>query len=144
MKSLSLCNYFIFLMLFLSHYPLIVLAEEESNSVTVLSVKEVFSGSQFKAYFPERLSAKSIRVRGVETPKIKGLCDGEITAALQAKQFVRYYLDNAEKIVLVDFVKEKYNKTLATVYVDDVNLANVLIYNDLGKVWSGQQVDWCN
>ena len=48
-----------------------------------------------------------IRLRGVDTPEIRGRCDEEKVLAIKARDFVRDLLANAESIVLQNIDPEQ-------------------------------------
>ncbi len=121
-----------------------VFAGNGSGNVTILSVKSVYDGDTFRAYLPNIKKDQRIRVRGVDTPEIKGACDTEIKAAVKARDFVRGYLKSANKIVLTNVGKDKYKRVLANVIVDGKDLSKILIDKGLGRKWRGKREYWCN
>lgn len=117
---------------------------EPHSTVTILSVKSVYDGDTFRAYLPNIKKDQRIRVRGVDTPEIKGSCVAEILAAVKARDFVRKLLYSANKIVLINIGKDRYERVLAKVIVDGQDLAQTLIDRNLGRKWKGKRERWCN
>ena len=86
-----------------------------------------------------------IRLRGVDTPEIRGKCDQEKALAIKARDFVRELLANAETIVLKNIDRGKYFRIVADVSVDGVDLGSTLIENGLGRLYDGgKKVGWCD
>jgi endonuclease YncB( thermonuclease family) len=86
-----------------------------------------------------------IRLRGVDTPEIRGKCDQEKALAIKARDFVRELLANAETIVLKNIDRGKYFRIVADVSVDGVDLGKTLIENGLGRLYDGgKKESWCD
>ena len=85
-----------------------------------------------------------IRLRGVDTPEIRGKCDEEKALAIEARDFVRNLLANAESINLQNIERGKFFRIVADVSVDGVDLAKTLIQNKLGRPYAGKRESWCN
>ena len=85
-----------------------------------------------------------IRLRGVDTPEIRGKCDEEKALAIKARDFVRDLLANAESIILQNIERGKYFRIVADVSVDSVDLARTLIQKKLGTAYDGgKKESWC-
>ena len=86
-----------------------------------------------------------IRLRGVDTPEIRGKCDQEKALAIKARDFVRERLANAETIVLKNIDRGKYFRIVADVSVDGVDLGSTLLENSLGRPYGGgKKESWCD
>ena len=86
-----------------------------------------------------------IRLRGVNTPEIRGKCEEEKALAIKARDFVRDLLANAESIILQNIGRDKYFRIDADVSVDGVDLGETLLQNKLGRLYDGGKKDsWCN
>lgn len=89
-----------------------------------------------------------VRVKGVDTPEIKGECAYEKNLALDAKAFTRDELRYAGEIILVVNKLDKYDKyrrLLASVFYDGKSLSAGLIDNGLGRSYfGGPRSGWCN
>ena len=79
----------------------------------------------------------SVRVRGVDTPEIKGKCIEEKTLAKKSKIAVKNELENAKKINLKNVGRDKYFRILADVEYDGKNLSSFLINNNFAIPYDG-------
>jgi micrococcal nuclease len=87
-----------------------------------------------------------VRVRGIDTPEIKGKRPCEKDSARNARKLVEAELKNAKRIDLVDIGRDKYFRIDADVIVDGRNLGELLIKNNLAYRYDGgtkQIIDWC-
>lgn len=86
-----------------------------------------------------------IRVRGVDTPEIRGKCDREKELAQAARRFAEDALLGATSVDLLDVERGKYFRIVADVSLDGANLAQLLIDNGLGVSYDGKgkRHDWC-
>ena len=62
-------------------------ANTSQTSLTVSSIKSVYDGDTFTAYLPGYDKAERVRVRGIDTPEIRGKCPSEKAAAIKARDF---------------------------------------------------------
>lgn len=91
----------------------------------------------------------SVRVRGIDTPEIKGKTGCEKDWGRTAKKLVQSELKNAKRIDLQINYKnrlDKYGRLLANVIYDKKNLADVLVKNHMAVPYDGgtkPKVDWC-
>ena len=86
----------------------------------------------------------AVRLKGVDTPEMKGACYKEILKAREAKQFTVHAIRNAKKVELRNMSRDKYFRIDADVYLDGKNLSNELINQGLGRPYSGgAKSDWC-
>lgn len=115
----------------------------DSGIITVKKVVSVYDGDTFRAILPNESKELKIRVRGVDTPEIKGQCSYEKDAALRARDFTKSLLRNAKVVQLSDVGEDKYHRVLATVTIDGVDLANTLISEGFGRQWKGHREIWC-
>ena len=96
----------------------------------------------------------SIRVRGVDTPEMKGKCPSEKVMANTARTALISKLKGVNglaKIHLSDLGRDKFGRILAKVYVQDSylseyeDLAEYLINNGYGRAYNGSKRDgWCS
>ena len=86
----------------------------------------------------------NIRIRGIDTPEIRGKCKYEKDLAYEAKYFVRDILLFAKKIDLINVERGKYFRIVADVYIDGKDIKDFLL--DTGYIVmynGGSKVNWC-
>ncbi len=87
-----------------------------------------------------------VRVRGIDTPEIKGKLPCEKDVARTAKRLVENLLKNAKRIDLENIGRDKYFRILADVKVDSKNLKDLLLKNNLAYNYDGgtkSKLNWC-
>ncbi len=86
----------------------------------------------------------NIRVRGLDTPEIRGKCESEKAMARVARDRLRLLLESAETIELVDYERGKYFRLVATVIVDGNNVAETMIQEKLARPYNAEKrQSWC-
>ena len=113
-----------------------------------VEVVAIYDGDSFTANIPEwppivgeRIG---VRVRGVDTPELRGRCQAEIEAARAAKQFTVALLRTAKVVDLQRIERGKYFRLLAEVWVDGQRLDRLLIQSGHGVAYDGgKRRDWC-
>lgn len=88
----------------------------------------------------------SIRVRGIDSPEMKGHQPCEKTKALEAKRAVASLLGSAHRIDLEDIARDKYFRILATVRADGQSVSTLLLSKSLAYRYDGKtkpRVNWC-
>lgn len=122
---------------------------EYDITLTQDDIVSVYDGDTFKiniptlpAIFGEELS---VRVNGIDTPELRGAqCPEEKALGLQAKEVTETMVLNAEEIKLTNLQRGKYFRLVADVYVDGVNLTEVLVEKGLGYRYDGgTKESWC-
>lgn len=87
-----------------------------------------------------------VRVRGIDSPEIKGGLPCEKDQARTAKRLVENILKNGKRIDLENVDRDKYFRILADVVVDSKSLKDILLKNQLAYVYDGgtkEKRDWC-
>ena len=84
-----------------------------------------------------------VRLRGIDTPEIRAKCPAEKEMAYKARDFIRSILNNGKRIELHNLDRGKYFRIVADIYVDDVNVAELMIEKGLGKPYE-ENIDWCS
>lgn len=141
-------SYFLFFIFSSLAYPTI--AEEKTyGNVLVDKVSTIYDGDTFYVTikkWPDIIGKNiAIRVKGVDTPEIKGACYKEILQAREAKKFTVQLLRNAKKVELKNISRDKYFRIDADVYLDGKNLAKEIIRQNFGIPYSGGiKFDWCS
>lgn len=110
-----------------------------------------YDGDTVKVNIPEipRLFGEeiSVRIRGIDTPEIKGKTPCEKELALKAKAFVGNSLKQAIQIDLLETARDKYFRILSNISYDNKDLSIELVANHLAVPYDGgtkPNVDWCN
>ena len=114
---------------------------EDNQVFENVSVASVYDGDTFKinlncslAVYCEKVP---VRVRGVDTPEIKGKTEREKKLAQKAKEFTKKFLAQ-EPVNLSDCSRDKYFRLLCDVKNGQgKDLAHELIKNDLGYSYAG-------
>ena len=88
-----------------------------------------------------RYNGEAIRILGLDTPEMRGKCPSERRLALKAKNRLRVLLQG--QIRLERRGKGRYGRTLAHVYANGVDVAQVLITEGLGRPYNGGRRPWC-
>ncbi|CZF86829.1 thermonuclease family protein [Grimontia marina] len=73
-----------------------------------------------------------IRVKGVDTPEMKGKCLLERKKAREAKEYTTYFLKSSKTVTLSNLERGKFFRVLADVEVAGRNLSRELIERELG------------
>jgi len=110
--------------------------------ITSEQVVEVYDGDTFKIDLPglhplfgDNLS---IRVKGIDTPEIRGTSDEVKALAEQARELTANTLKGAERIELRNPERGKYFRIVAEVWVDGKALADMLKEKGLAKDYDGE------
>lgn len=128
--------------LFTRHDPLPQKLPDCIWHTTVKKVERVYDGDTFYCYIkghnPIDNKPVGIRIRGIDTPEMKGT-EGKIhQKAQKAKNLVAEELKNARTIHLYNVnLKDKYGRVLATVFCDRRDLAKILLEQKLAKKYDG-------
>lgn len=86
-----------------------------------------------------------VRLRGVDTPEIRGLCASERSAAVHARSFIQQLLSTASSIHLSNIEPDKYGgRILADITVDGRSVSESLITNGFARPYYGStRQTWC-
>lgn len=85
----------------------------------------------------------AIRLRGIDTPEIRGKCASERAKAIAARERLRSLL--VGDVLISEIEADKYyGRVDATVTVDGKNLAEVMIAEGLARPYNGgTRQGWC-
>ncbi|WP_230425639.1 thermonuclease family protein [Spartinivicinus ruber] len=134
-------------------FPAIVfgksIKDTDFGHAVVSKVTSIYDGDTFRVNikgWPKIIGERvSIRVKGVDTPELKGQCEKEKQLARKAKQHTVSLLRSAKKIELRNIQRGKYFRILANVYVDGKSLTNSLIKAKLARPYhGGTRKGWCS
>lgn len=94
--------------------------------------------------YPGWYKRASIRLRGVDTPEIRGDCEAERARAVEARDRVRTLLRRVAEIEVTIHDIGKYGRPIADVVADGDDLADLLIRSGLGRRYNGgSRETWC-
>ena len=122
-------------------------AAASQTTVTAL-VTDAYDGDTINvkaALWPDLDWTGSVRVRGVDTPEIRGLCEQEERLAIRARDYVRDLLTD-ESVVLTEIEHDRYSgRVLAHVKLESgESLAELLIAGGYGRAYDGgARRSWC-
>lgn len=87
-----------------------------------------------------------IRILGIDTPEIRGKCLQEKRLAIKAKDYLNYTLKKANSII-VDIDNnnklDSLGRYLAVLYVDDININNLMLARGYARTEQAGYHDWC-
>lgn len=109
-------------------------------------VLSVTDGDTFRARIPvwDNIDVvTAVRIRGIDTPEIKGKCPAEKAAALAAKERLAVLLNGA--IIVSEIKPDTYaGRVDADVIVDGKSVAAILIAEGLARPYTGgARQGWC-
>lgn len=119
-----------------------------AGDLTVIPL-EVVDGDTFRTNLiglPESLRKVSIRIKGIDTPEIKGKCPQETEKALQAKNKLKEVMAGYSSITVKNVKWDKYGgRVLGDVYlINGTNVASEMISSGLARPYSGgPRSSWC-
>jgi micrococcal nuclease len=122
---------------------------KDYGSVTVSKVNSVYDGDTFRATlknYPAIIGENiGIRVNGIDTPEIRGKCPSEKALAIKARDLARLKLNNGKVIELHNISRGKYFRIVADVFIDGVNLGDILLEAKLAVRYKGKKKKgWCS
>jgi endonuclease YncB( thermonuclease family) len=87
----------------------------------------------------------TVRLAGIDTPEIKGMCEREKALATKAQMLTQKLMVQAAKIELAEPRRDKYFRILSRVMVDGQEVAQELVKAGLAVPYNGQgkKKDWC-
>lgn len=121
-----------------------------SGNIMIMPIVEVIDGDTIRSSLslPVPLNKLSIRLANIDTPEStwRSKCLKEKILGLEAKEFLKDYLKSSKIMILRNFKYGTYaGRIIAEVYVDDVNIGNMLIEKGYAKLYSKFiKPDWCS
>ncbi len=91
------------------------------------------------------LNGEKIRILGLDTPETNNPeCLAEGMLGERATLYLKRWIDEGSVVRKgLEKGKDPYGRTLAEIYVGDVNVAERLIEEGLATTYDGKQTDWC-
>jgi len=127
-------------------------AERVSDGRYDWPVLGAIDGDTLKVHLPGmpmELQPMKVRVRGIDTPEMRGKCDREKQAANKATALTRFLISRAKAqkrpIVFSEIGWDKYGGRLdAVVTIDGRSLGATLISAGLARAYDGgKRAGWC-
>lgn len=87
-----------------------------------------------------------IRLSRIDTAEIRGKCLQEKRLALKARDYLNYTLKQANNIIIDIDNNNKLDslgRYLAILYVDDININNLMLARSYARVEQSGYHDWC-
>lgn len=96
--------------------------------------------------WPGQSVETSVRVRGIDTPEIRGKCESEKLAAIAARDHARQLLQEAGEVSLAQIAPDKYGgRVVARVLVDGEDFAALMLTAGHGRPYDGKaRSGWCH
>lgn len=99
----------------------------------------IISINNIPKVFGEKIA---VRIRGIDTPEKNDKREHIKKIAYKAKEELEILLKNYKKIELYNLGRDKYFRLLASVKVDDIDIAQYLISKGLAKQYNGGKKNW--
>jgi len=118
------------------------------DDVKISKVISVYDGDTIRVNidsFPD-IIGKNIRIRlkGIDTPEIKGKCQKEIDLAIMARDYLKTTINKSNQIELRNIKRGKYFRIVGDLYLDNTNISELMIKRKLGyKYLGGRKRNFC-
>jgi len=118
------------------------------DDVKISKVISVYDGDTIRVNidsFPD-IIGKNIRIRlkGIDTPEIKGKCQKEIDLAIMARDYLKTTINKSNQIELRNIERGKYFRIVGDLYLDNTNISELMIKRKLGyKYLDGRKRNFC-
>ena len=113
----------------------------DGDTCTVNLIKNAESGDKVLAFFGDNVK---IRLAGIDTPEIKGSkCAKENRLAQKARDYLNYTLKKANSIIVDTNKRDNFGRYLAVLYVDDININNLMLARGYARVEQKGYHNWC-
>ena len=114
-----------------------------------VEVVRIIDGDTLVVNLPCQVSvvctAMPVRLRGLDTPELRGKCPKERQAGLKAQEVLKLLVLDARSVRLEAVGRDKYYRLLADVVADGVNVGQVLVKKKLARPYTGEgpRGSWC-
>ena len=90
------------------------------------------------------IDGEKIRLACIDAPELKGRRADPIPAK-KAKDFINYLLVN-EKVSIRRITNDRYGRTVAELFKNDINVQEIIVQKGYGKIYKryADQCDWIN
>ena len=125
-----------------------VLLNAEDLKIRKDQIVKIYDGDTFFINIDNTLDVfgkrLAIRIKGIDTPEIKGKCSQEKFKAILAKEYLKESLEKANCIILKNLERGKYFRVLADLYINGENIADKLLNQNLAvKYQGGKKHNFC-
>ena len=132
----------------LSAFPAAVQAKQKLDGPFPFKVLEVIDGDTFRAridiWLGQTVEVK-VRLKGVDTPEMRGKCAAEKKLAHEAKRFAAKWLrENQVQLVGVHYGTYAGRVLATTQNKDGETLSAALLSEKLAKPYRGRRASWCS
>ena len=132
--------------------PILEASSIATDELRVVRVVSVYDGDTLRVdlacYQPLFCSNMPIRIRGIDTPEIRGKCEREKQQARQARDALKGLIEQASKegreVVLGSPERGKYFRLIADIKIDGLSIGPTLIKKGFARPYEGgTRSDWC-
>lgn len=112
----------------------------DGDTCTVHLLTNAVTGARVLAFFGDSVK---IRLAGIDTPEIRGKCLQEKRLAIKARDYLNYTLKQANSIIVDISKRDSFGRYLAVLYVDDININNLMLARGYARVEQRGYHNWC-
>lgn len=115
----------------------------DGDTCTVHLLTNAVTGARVLAFFGDSVK---IRLAGIDTPEIRGKCLQEKRLAIKARDYLNYTLKKANSLIIDIDNNNKLDslgRYLAVLYVDDININNIMLARGYARVEQRGYHNWC-
>jgi len=128
-------------------WPATVQAADTIPGPIVATVVSVYDGDTMTVNafpWPGMTIRTAVRVNGIDTPEIRGLCDAETELAKRARDFVRATVGDHVELTNITLGKYAGRIIADAALADGRSLAALVIAEGLGREYDGgRREGWC-
>ena len=120
-------------------FLLVGLSSETNAELPTTLIKSCYDGDTCTT-----IDGEKIRLACIDTPELKGKKADPI-AAKEARDFLNNLVTN-EKVYIRRITKDRYGRTVAELFKNDINVQEIIIKKGYGKIYEryADQCDWIN
>jgi endonuclease YncB( thermonuclease family) len=128
---------------------ILLVANISQAIVKEIAIKEVHDGDTVLIYipgYPSVFSDMAVRIKGIDTPELRGETPCEKERAIEARDFLSSLISKAKMVEIEHVERDKYFRLLADIYADGVSVADELIKKKLAVPYFGEKKlphNWC-
>ena len=114
-----------------------------------VEVVRVVDGDTLVVNLPCQVSivctAMPVRLRGIDTPEMKGKCPKERQAALKAQEILKLLVLGAKTVRLERIGRDRYFRLDGDIVADGVDVGKILLKKGLARPYDGkgERQPWC-